>query len=84
MIKVGFIGLGIMGRPMAGHLCGAGHELSVFDHTPAPAALIGQGARQCQSSRAVAEQAEINQSGSGLRFLPGPPVIQRVTLYRYD
>ena len=32
----------------------------------------------------LAEQAEINQSGSGLRFLPGPPVIQRVTLYRYD
>jgi 2-hydroxy-3-oxopropionate reductase len=59
MIKVGFIGLGIMGRPMAGHLCGAGHELYVFDHKPAPPALIGQGARQCQSSRAVAEQAEI-------------------------
>jgi len=59
MIKVGFIGLGIMGRPMAGHLCGAGHELYVFDHKPAPPALIGQGARQCQSSKAVAEQAEI-------------------------
>jgi 2-hydroxy-3-oxopropionate reductase len=59
MIKVGFIGLGIMGRPMAGHLCGAGRELYVFDHKPAPPALIGQGARQCQSSRAVAEQAEI-------------------------
>jgi 2-hydroxy-3-oxopropionate reductase len=59
MIKVGFIGLGIMGRPMAGHLCGAGHELYVFDHKPAPPALIGQGARQCQSSTAVAEQAEI-------------------------
>jgi hypothetical protein len=32
----------------------------------------------------LAEQADIDQSGSGLRFLPGAPVIQRVTLYRYQ
>jgi 3-hydroxyisobutyrate dehydrogenase-like beta-hydroxyacid dehydrogenase len=30
-MKVGFIGLGIMGRPMAGHLAKAGHELYVHD-----------------------------------------------------
>jgi 3-hydroxyisobutyrate dehydrogenase-like beta-hydroxyacid dehydrogenase len=29
MAKVGFIGLGVMGRPMAGHLIDAGHELSL-------------------------------------------------------
>lgn len=32
----------------------------------------------------LGEQAELGQSGSGLRFLPGPPVIQRVELYRYQ
>jgi 2-hydroxy-3-oxopropionate reductase len=59
MSKVGFVGLGIMGRPMAGHLRAAGHELYVYDHKPAPPALIAQGAVQCQSSKAVAEQAQI-------------------------
>ncbi len=41
MAKVGFIGLGIMGRPMAGHLIDAGHELSLFNRS-AVAAGSGQ------------------------------------------
>ncbi len=41
MSKIGFIGLGIMGRPMAGHLLDAGHELTTvkrgsLDETLAP------------------------------------------------
>ena len=36
-MKVAFIGLGVMGAPMAGHLAAAGHELSVFNRTPAKA-----------------------------------------------
>ena len=59
MSKVGFVGLGIMGRPMAAHLRAAGHELYVHDHKPAPQALIAQGAIQCVSGRAVAERADV-------------------------
>jgi 3-hydroxyisobutyrate dehydrogenase len=36
-MKVAFIGLGVMGFPMAGHLAGAGHEVSVFNRSPAKA-----------------------------------------------
>ncbi len=36
-MRVGFIGLGVMGYPMAGHLANAGHEVSVFNRTPAKA-----------------------------------------------
>src|SRR3954467_7867719 len=58
-MKVGFIGLGIMGTPMAGHLVKAGHELYVHDLRPAPQDLLDQGVRQCGSGREVAEQAEV-------------------------
>jgi 2-hydroxy-3-oxopropionate reductase len=59
MSKVGFIGLGIMGTPMAGHLLKAGHELFLHDVKPLPAELTEQGARACTSGREVAQQAEI-------------------------
>jgi 2-hydroxy-3-oxopropionate reductase len=59
MSKVGFVGLGIMGRPMAGHLRAAGHELYVHDHKPAPQALLAQGAIQCPSGKLVAERADV-------------------------
>jgi 3-hydroxyisobutyrate dehydrogenase len=36
-MKVAFVGLGVMGFPMAGHLAGAGHEVSVFNRSPAKA-----------------------------------------------
>ena len=38
MSKIGFIGLGIMGVPMAGNLHAAGHELYLYDVTPLPQA----------------------------------------------
>jgi 2-hydroxy-3-oxopropionate reductase len=59
MSKVGFVGLGIMGRPMAEHLRAGGHELYVHDHKPAPAALIAQGAIACASGKEVAQRAEV-------------------------
>ncbi len=59
MSKVGFIGLGIMGRPMAGHLQAAGHELYLRDVGALPEALIGAGAAACGSGKEVAQQAEI-------------------------
>jgi 2-hydroxy-3-oxopropionate reductase len=59
MSKVGFIGLGIMGTPMAGHLLRGGHELYVHDVKPVPAELTDLGARVAASGREVAEQADI-------------------------
>ncbi len=59
MSKVGFIGLGIMGRPMAGHLQEGGHELYLYDITPLPQDLLGKGATACESSRDVAEKSDI-------------------------
>jgi 2-hydroxy-3-oxopropionate reductase len=59
MSKVGFIGLGIMGAPMASHLRAAGHELFVHDVKPVPRVLIEQGAMQCESGKEVAERAQV-------------------------
>jgi 2-hydroxy-3-oxopropionate reductase len=59
MSKVGFIGLGIMGGPMAGHLARGGHELFLFDRRSPPQGLLDQGAVLCRSSREVAEKADV-------------------------
>ena len=39
-MRVGFVGLGIMGKPMARNLIKAGHELVVYDVAPQPAAEL--------------------------------------------
>jgi len=60
MAKLGFIGLGIMGKPMSGHLVKAGHEVSVYDLNPAPVQdLVLKGASACKSSKEVAQKSEI-------------------------
>jgi 2-hydroxy-3-oxopropionate reductase len=57
MAKVGFIGLGIMGKPMAKNLLKAGHEVVVFDVVPAGVQeVVAAGAKAAASSKAVAEQ----------------------------
>jgi 3-hydroxyisobutyrate dehydrogenase len=55
--KVAFIGLGIMGQSMAGHLLAAGHPLSVYNRSPEKmAALVARGAQACTSvAQAVAD-----------------------------
>jgi len=58
-MKVGFIGLGIMGRAMSSRLIDGGHELYVHSHKPAPSELTDKGARDCPSAREVASQAEV-------------------------
>ncbi len=58
-MKLGFIGLGIMGAPMAGHLRAAGHELFVATRSAVPAALLDAGAQRCASAREVAKAAEV-------------------------
>ena len=44
-MKLGFIGLGIMGAPMAGHLLAAGHELFAHSRSGVPQALQEAGAK---------------------------------------
>ena len=58
-LKIGFIGLGIMGAPMAGHLIKAGHQLFVHTVGKMPAEISASNATICTSSRGVAERADI-------------------------
>jgi 2-hydroxy-3-oxopropionate reductase len=58
-LKLGFIGLGIMGAPMTGHLIQAGHRLFVHTRGKVPEAVAGSAAAVCDSARAVAEHADI-------------------------
>lgn len=60
MSKIGFIGAGIMGSPMAGHLQAGGHQLYLVRHrAPLPEDLLDAGAVQCSSAKEVAQQADI-------------------------
>lgn len=60
MADIGFIGLGIMGKPMAGHLIAAGHTVHVYNRSQAAVKeLAGKGAVACRSSAEVAEKADI-------------------------
>ena len=59
MSKIGFIGLGVMGAPMAGHLLAAGHELFLRTHRKVPEALVAAGGTVCASGKEIAEKAEI-------------------------
>ena len=59
MTDIGFIGLGIMGRPMAGHLQAAGHRLFLHDIAALPNDLVAAGAVACDTAKDVAQKAEI-------------------------
>ena len=58
-LKIGFVGLGIMGAPMAGHLIKAGHHLFVYTLGKLPKEIAESGATQCLNGRGVAERADI-------------------------
>jgi len=58
-MNVGFIGLGIMGRPMAGHLLKGGYSLSVFDLGKVPEELTAGGAKVCASGKEVAANSDV-------------------------
>jgi 2-hydroxy-3-oxopropionate reductase len=59
MTDIGFIGLGIMGRPMAGHLQAAGHRLCVLEKSAASKDLVAAGATACKSGKEIAEKASV-------------------------
>jgi len=70
--KVGFIGLGIMGQPMAEHLIDAGHQLSLFSRGGVPAALASRG-KACRNGKEVAESADII-----IVMVPDTPDVEKV------
>ena len=72
-LQLGFIGLGIMGTPMAGHLLAAGHRLHVHTRSRVPAALVEKGAMALPDARSVAQQADIV-----FTMLPDTPDVESV------
>ena len=72
-MKLGFIGLGIMGAPMAGHLRAAGHELFVTTRSNVPVALLEAGATACKTAADVTRQAELI-----FLMVPDTPDVEKV------
>ena len=71
---IGFIGLGVMGRPMAGHLLAKGHRLTVFNRSrPAVDELVSAGARAAASPADVARHSDIV-----ITMLPDTPDVAAV------
>jgi 2-hydroxy-3-oxopropionate reductase len=78
MANLGFIGLGIMGKPMAGHLVKAGHRVQVYDLNPEPLRdLSAKGAVACRSSKEVAEKSDII-----ILMVPDTPDVEQVLFGR--
>lgn len=74
MAKIGFIGLGIMGSPMAAHLQDADHELYTVTHrNPVPKINADKGATSCASAKEVAEKSEII-----ILMVPDTPQVEEV------
>jgi 2-hydroxy-3-oxopropionate reductase len=71
-MKVGFIGLGIMGRPMVGHLLEAGHTLFLYDIATLPKELLSAGALACASGKEVATKSEVV-----ITMVPDTPDVER-------
>ena len=59
MANIGFIGLGIMGAPMAGHLIAAGHTVHLHTHGGVPQSLVDAGGKPCANGREVAQNADV-------------------------
>ena len=75
-MKVGFIGLGIMGRPMSKNLLKAGHELVVFDfNKEAVADVVSCGAEAAESGKEVAEKCDVV-----ITMVPNSPHVRAAVL----
>lgn len=75
-MKIGFIGLGIMGKPMAKNLAKAGYELVVNDYNKAAVEeLAALGAEVCSSNKEIAEKADVV-----ITMLPNSPHVKEVAL----
>ena len=75
-MKIGFVGVGIMGRPMAGHLQAGGHELLLVRHrSPLPQELVDGGAKACATIAELAAEAEVV-----ILMLPDTPDVEAALL----
>jgi len=75
-MKIGFIGLGIMGKPMSRNLLKAGHELVVMDrNAEVVKALAADGAATAGTPKEVAERADVV-----ITMLPNSPDVREVVL----
>ncbi|HEI8866890.1 TPA: 2-hydroxy-3-oxopropionate reductase [Serratia odorifera] len=75
-MKVGFIGLGIMGKPMSKNLLKAGYSLVVLNyHADTTAELVALGAESAETPQAVAAQSDIV-----ITMLPNSPQVRQVVL----
>lgn len=72
-LKLGFVGLGIMGGPMAGHLVAAGNKVFIHTRSKVPAELASTKAVQCASPQEVAEKADII-----FTMVPDTPDVEKV------
>ena len=76
MATIGFIGLGVMGRPMAEHLVRAGHQVTVHNRSPEPVrALEAVGAKAAASAAEAAEGADVV-----ITMVPDSPDVEAVVL----
>jgi 2-hydroxy-3-oxopropionate reductase len=73
MSKVGFIGLGIMGKPMALNLIKGGHSLFLTSRSGVPKELTDAGGKTCSSAKEVAQQADII-----ITMVPDTPDVEKV------
>ncbi len=73
MSKIGFVGLGIMGTPMAAHLIKAGHQVSLFSIPSIPQELVAAGGKACASGKEVAQQADVI-----ITMVPDTPDVAKV------
>lgn len=75
-LKIGFIGLGIMGKPMAKNLMKAGYSLVIFNRSQSTSdELVNEGAQSARSAKEVAERSEII-----ITMLPNSPDVESVVL----
>lgn len=75
-MKVGFIGLGIMGKPMSKNLIKAGYSLVVYDHNSASVSeVISAGAETASSPKEIAAQCDVV-----ITMLPNSPHVKEVAL----
>ena len=74
MTDIGFLGLGIMGAPMAGHLLDGGHAVATAVHrTPAPQELLDKGLKVLGSAKEVAAACEVV-----ITMVPDTPQVEQV------
>lgn len=73
MANIGFIGLGIMGKPMAGHLIKGGHTLFLQTRSGVTEDMVALGGNVCMTPKEVAQQADII-----IIMVPDTPDVEKV------